>query len=60
MPVWTLHCPGCGNGFRSLVMEGARVPAVWVCSACGSREATPIDVQEGGLFAGGGSACGCG
>lgn len=60
MPVWTLSCPACENAFRSLVMEGARVPAVWVCSACGSRDATPVDVREGGPLAAGGYGCGCG
>jgi hypothetical protein len=42
MPVYRLHCPDCGHGFRSLVMAGARVPPVWVCSQCGSRRAEPV------------------
>jgi len=45
VPVWELVCPDCGHTFRSLVMEGARVPAVWVCSACGSRRAGPASVE---------------
>jgi transcription elongation factor Elf1 len=60
MAIWTLSCPSCGHHFRSLVMEGTKVPQVWVCSACGSREAAPVDVQEGGPFTAGGSSCGCG
>jgi hypothetical protein len=41
MPVLELVCPDCGHRFRSLVMDGARVPPVWVCSVCGSRRAHP-------------------
>ena len=60
MAIWTLSCPACGHHFRSLVMEGTRVPQVWVCSACGSRDAAPVDVQEGGPFTAGSTSCGCG
>ncbi|WP_088318962.1 zinc ribbon domain-containing protein [Kineosporia sp. R_H_3] len=62
MPVWELVCPDCGHTFRSLVMAGARVPAVWVCSACGSRRAGPASVEATDPFTTrpGGSGCGCG
>jgi hypothetical protein len=43
MPVLELRCPDCGHGFRSLVMDGTKVPEVWVCSACGGRRAQPHD-----------------
>ncbi|HVL86141.1 MAG TPA: hypothetical protein VM367_17895 [Pseudonocardia sp.] len=60
--VLELRCPDCGHGFRSLVMEGTKVPEEWVCSACGGRRAYPLRTQEGSdhPFAGGqGCAC-CG
>lgn len=43
MPVLQLECPDCGHRFRSLVIEGTKVPSVWVCSQCGSRGARPVD-----------------
>jgi hypothetical protein len=43
MPVLQVRCPDCGHEFRSLVMDGTKVPEVWVCSACGSRRAQPHD-----------------
>jgi DNA-directed RNA polymerase subunit RPC12/RpoP len=46
MPVLQLSCPDCGNAFRSLVMEGTKVPEVWVCSRCGSRRAAPRESNE--------------
>jgi transcription elongation factor Elf1 len=60
MPVWELTCPDCGHQFRSLVMAGARVPQVWVCSACGSRRAHPRAVLESDPFTSGHGGCGCG
>ena len=60
MPVLDLRCPDCGHGFRSLVMEGAKVPEVWVCSACGSRRAHPehtVEVTDHPWS--GGRSCGC-
>lgn len=62
MPVWELECPDCGHVFRSLVMAGATVPRVWVCSTCGSRAARPLHVHEADPFtaSGPGQHCGCG
>jgi hypothetical protein len=66
VPVWELACPDCGHRFRSLVMAGSREPAVWVCSACGGRAATPTAIHESDPFTGnggrtgGGGSCGCG
>lgn len=61
MPVWELSCPDCGHRFRSLVMAGARVPAVWVCGRCGSRNVRPQAVHEEDPFSGrSGTTCGCG
>jgi len=60
MAVWELLCADCGHEFRSLVMPGARVPAVWVCSVCGSRRAHPQAVVDGtGHPFSGGPSCGC-
>lgn len=42
MPIYLLKCPYCGHEFQSLVLNGAQIPEVWVCSACGSQEAKPI------------------
>ena len=38
MPVYKILCPDCGNEYLTLVMEGARVPQVWVCSHCKGRD----------------------
>ncbi|MXX64378.1 MAG: hypothetical protein F4Y75_08095 [Acidimicrobiia bacterium] len=37
MPVYKIVCPDCGYEYLTLVMEGARVPRVWVCSQCKGR-----------------------
>ena len=39
MPVLNIECPDCGHEYRSLVLEGARVPTVWVCPECAGRRA---------------------
>ncbi|MCY4371891.1 MAG: hypothetical protein OXF41_21280 [bacterium] len=39
MPVLNIVCPDCRHAYRSLVVEGARVPKVWVCPKCGGRRA---------------------
>jgi ribosomal protein L37AE/L43A len=60
MPVLDLRCPDCGHEFRSLVMEGCKVPDVWVCSACGSRRARPTATTEITDHPwSGGPSCGC-
>lgn len=61
MPVLQLACPDCGNEFRSLVMEGAKVPEVWVCSKCGSRRAEPhgFDEQTKHPWTDGSVSCSC-
>ncbi|MFC4941903.1 hypothetical protein [Pseudonocardia sp. GCM10023141] len=60
MPVLELRCPDCGHEFRSLVMDGTKVPEVWVCSACGSRRAHPFHVIEATEHPwSGGRSCGC-
>ena len=62
MPVLVVRCPDCEHTYRSLVMEGARVPRVWHCSSCGGRNAQPVDtdVDDNHPFSGGqGCAC-CG
>ena len=46
MPVLQLRCPDCGHQFQSLVIEGTKVPSVWVCSQCGSREAQPVGTVD--------------
>jgi predicted nucleic acid-binding Zn ribbon protein len=42
MPIYLLKCPDCGHEFQSLVLNGARIPEIWVCSECGSRAVKPI------------------
>ena len=42
MPVYLLKCPDCGHEFQSLVLNGAKIPEIWICSDCGSRAAQPI------------------
>lgn len=37
MPVLEIACPDCGIRYRTLVVERARVPAVWVCPDCKGR-----------------------
>lgn len=60
MPVLELTCPDCGHEFRSLVMDGTKVPTVWVCSACGSRRAHPFHTTEVTDHPwSGGSSCAC-
>ncbi len=61
MPVLQLSCPDCGNAFRSLVIEGAKVPEVWICSRCGSRRAAPreSDEQVHHPWADGSPSCSC-
>ena len=46
MPVLEVICPDCGHRYRSLVVAGAPVPAVWVCSVCGSRRGQPVGEAE--------------
>jgi transposase-like protein len=41
MAVLMIECPDCGHTYRSLVVEGTRVPSVWACSECGGRNAVP-------------------
>ncbi len=61
MAVWELACPQCGHRFRSLVLTGGTAPTVWVCGACGSREAQPTAVHDADPFTSGpGGSCGCG
>ena len=40
MPVLSIVCPDCRHEYRSLVLEGAKVPAVWVCPECTGRRLT--------------------
>ena len=35
----SIVCPDCRHEYRSLVVAGARVPAVWVCPECSGRRA---------------------
>lgn len=46
MPVLLLECPDCGHRFRSLVVEGAKTPAAWVCSRCKSRRVAPVGTDS--------------
>lgn len=46
MPVFTLHCPDCERNFKGMVMFGATMPEVWVCSVCKSDRATPIHEEN--------------
>ncbi len=39
MPVLNIVCPDCRYRYRSLVVEGARVPEIWVCPECSGRKA---------------------
>ena len=41
MPVLTLKCPDCGHVFKGLVLEGTKLPELWVCSRCRSDKAEP-------------------
>jgi hypothetical protein len=59
MPVLILRCPDCGHEFRSLVMEGAKVPKVWTCAECGGRRAEPHGTEVGRHPFAGGASCGC-
>jgi transcription elongation factor Elf1 len=47
MPVLLISCPDCGHQYRSLVVEGTRVPPVWVCSRCGGDSAAPEGDTDG-------------
>lgn len=61
MAVWVLACPSCGHEFPSLVLAGTRVPSVWVCGKCGSRDAQPRTViEDDPLTSGHGPGCACG
>jgi rubredoxin len=46
MAVLMIECPDCGHSYRSLVVEGTRIPSVWVCSECGGRKAAPKGEAE--------------
>jgi hypothetical protein len=62
VPVLRIRCPDCGHEYRSLVMPGARVPPIWVCSACGNRRARPQPDDDGHGEAhplADGPSCGC-
>ncbi|MXY77502.1 MAG: hypothetical protein F4Y40_10585 [Acidimicrobiia bacterium] len=47
MPVLLIACPDCGHEYRTLVVEGARVPAVWVCPDCKERKGEVIGEVAG-------------
>lgn len=44
MAVLRIACPDCGSEYRSLVVAGAKVPTVWVCSECSGRRARVAEV----------------
>ena len=44
MPVLKIVCPDCRHEYRSLVVEGAKTPAVWVCPECAGRRAEVAEV----------------
>lgn len=46
MAVLSIVCPDCGHGYRSLVVEGTKVPEVWTCSRCGGDKAAPEGKDE--------------
>ncbi len=49
MPVLRIVCPDCGHQYHSLVVAGARVPAVWVCPECSGRRAEIAEtIPDGG------------
>jgi len=43
VPVLLIGCPDCGHEYRTLVVEGARVPTVWVCPGCKGREGEVLE-----------------
>jgi rubrerythrin len=57
--VLELRCPDCGHEFRSLVLEGTKMPEVWVCSQCDGRRAEPTHTHSDGHPWSGGSADVC-
>lgn len=59
MPVLVLRCPDCGHEFRSLVMDGAKVPERWTCAECGSRRPQPHRTEVGTHPFAGGASCAC-
>ena len=46
MPVYSLHCPDCEHDFKGLVLAGTQVPAEWVCSVCGGKNAARSNLDE--------------
>ncbi|MDE0710353.1 MAG: hypothetical protein F4X18_02220 [Acidimicrobiia bacterium] len=38
MPVLVIACPDCGLQYRTLVVEGAKVPELWACPDCKGRK----------------------
>jgi len=38
VPVLEIACPDCGLRYQTLVVEGGRVPTVWVCPDCKGRK----------------------
>jgi putative FmdB family regulatory protein len=46
MPIYELKCPRCNHQFKGLVLANTQKPKEWVCSQCGSYEATPIHIYE--------------
>lgn len=60
MPVMHLRCPDCGHEFRSLVMDGTKVPTVWTCSVCHGRRSEPHRIDETSNHPmAGGTSCPC-
>ena len=47
MPVLLIACPDCGHEYRTLVVEGARTPAVWVCPDCKGRKGEVVEQVAG-------------
>ena len=46
MPVLNIVCPDCRHEYRSLVMEGARTPRVWVCPECKGRRGEIVETES--------------
>jgi len=47
VPVLVIACPDCGHRYRTLVVEGARVPVVWVCPDCKARNGEVLEEVAG-------------
>ncbi len=46
MPLLKIACPDCGDEYQTLVVEGARIPTVWVCAKCKRRNGRVVEILK--------------